>query len=459
MGSNVNRQRGVTLMEMMVALTIGLILTVALATAYSNYAKSKQNSLTADWVHQFGTAANHYISDNAAALAAGGTVTYAQLSAGGYLPTGFAATNPFGGSATVQVVATGGKLNSLVCVAGGNRPTGLDLRDIAGSIGLGGGWVDANNPSVAVGKAWGPVQLSTYGLSSGACWAVDALFVEAAASVQDDDYLHRDATAGHPELNRMNTAIDMNSKDINNANNIKANDLITPAGNGVQVGQSFFYGGSTGNAAIRTPGAVYIDNQTGSAGADIARVGNINSSGRITAPNWFYSTGNTGWYNSSYGGGWYMTDTSWIRAYNNKGIVTSGEVRGGTIHSTGNVVADGSLVPNGKATVGAGCATKGAIAQSSSGTGQVIQCKSGVWSSMGGFTSYTIVTGPNTNYQTQSVATCPSGYTLLSGGHTIASNPYGTLPGVESRPLNSTQWGVTTTDSRIYAFAVALCAK
>lgn len=36
---------------------------------------------------------------------------------------------------------------------------------------------------------------------------------------------------------------------------------------------------------------------------------------------WFRSNGSTGWYSQTYGGGIYMTDTTWIRAYGNKGIV------------------------------------------------------------------------------------------------------------------------------------------
>ena len=34
--------------------------------------------------------------------------------------------------------------------------------------------------------------------------------------------------------------------------------------------------------------------------------------------NWFRSKGNTGWYSESYGGGWWMTDSTWLRNYNNK---------------------------------------------------------------------------------------------------------------------------------------------
>ena len=42
----------------------------------------------------------------------------------------------------------------------------------------------------------------------------------------------------------------------------------------------------------------------------------------ISCSNWFRSSGNTGWYNTTYKGGWYMSDTSWIRTYNNVGIYT-----------------------------------------------------------------------------------------------------------------------------------------
>ncbi|HAZ13448.1 MAG TPA: hypothetical protein DCY86_11710, partial [Bdellovibrionales bacterium] len=48
---------------------------------------------------------------------------------------------------------------------------------------------------------------------------------------------------------------------------------------------------------------------------------------------WHRSYGNTGWYNGTYGGGWYMTDTSWLRAYNDKGIATGGSVSvGGNLY-------------------------------------------------------------------------------------------------------------------------------
>lgn len=46
----------------------------------------------------------------------------------------------------------------------------------------------------------------------------------------------------------------------------------------------------------------------------------------ISCSNWFRSSGNTGWYNTTYKGGWYMSDTSWIRAHNGVGIYTGGQI-------------------------------------------------------------------------------------------------------------------------------------
>ena len=56
----------------------------------------------------------------------------------------------------------------------------------------------------------------------------------------------------------------------------------------------------------------------------------------IYANNWFRSQGNTGWYNESYGGGWFMQDTSWIRAWNDKGVYTTGQIYSGSSLRGGN---------------------------------------------------------------------------------------------------------------------------
>jgi hypothetical protein len=35
---------------------------------------------------------------------------------------------------------------------------------------------------------------------------------------------------------------------------------------------------------------------------------------------WFRTFGDRGWYNQTHGGGWYMTDSTWMRTYNQKSI-------------------------------------------------------------------------------------------------------------------------------------------
>ena len=51
--------------------------------------------------------------------------------------------------------------------------------------------------------------------------------------------------------------------------------------------------------------------------------------GNLTAPSvytsdWFRSTGSTGWYSETYGGGWYMSDSTYVRCYNNKMVYSGG---------------------------------------------------------------------------------------------------------------------------------------
>lgn len=55
---------------------------------------------------------------------------------------------------------------------------------------------------------------------------------------------------------------------------------------------------------------------------------------------WVRTVGSTGWYNETYGGGWYMSDTTWIRAYNNKSVHTGGTIQGGTVKTSGGANLD-----------------------------------------------------------------------------------------------------------------------
>lgn len=84
----------------------------------------------------------------------------------------------------------------------------------------------------------------------------------------------------------------------------------------------------------------------------------LNASGRITcadvySSSWLRTVGQTGWYSESYGGGWYMTDSTWIRAYNNKQIYT-GSTSADAIHTAGGMNASGRIYGGGIVTAGGG---------------------------------------------------------------------------------------------------------
>ena len=74
----------------------------------------------------------------------------------------------------------------------------------------------------------------------------------------------------------------------------------------------------------------------------------LNAYGRITtasdiySQSWVRTVGATGWYSESYGGGWHMTDSTWLRAYNNKQIYTA-STSPDAIHTLGGINASGRI--------------------------------------------------------------------------------------------------------------------
>ena len=62
----------------------------------------------------------------------------------------------------------------------------------------------------------------------------------------------------------------------------------------------------------------------------------------ISCSNWFRSTGGSGWYNATYTGGIWMSDSTWIRTYNSKNFYCDQEIRVGGVLSSNSGRSRGS---------------------------------------------------------------------------------------------------------------------
>jgi hypothetical protein len=77
--------------------------------------------------------------------------------------------------------------------------------------------------------------------------------------------------------------------------------------------------------------------------------GNVTAGGAMYASNWYRSHGNTGWHSETYGGGIWMTDSTYVRTYNNKSFVAQSYVEiannYGAVSGAQNInVLNGSMV-------------------------------------------------------------------------------------------------------------------
>jgi hypothetical protein len=61
----------------------------------------------------------------------------------------------------------------------------------------------------------------------------------------------------------------------------------------------------------------------------------LNGDGLYLNSGWLRTYGSEGWYNETYGGGWHMTDSTYVRAYNSKGIHTAGNIK---LEGSGNQI-------------------------------------------------------------------------------------------------------------------------
>lgn len=260
------KQGGWTSIEIMVGIAVVASFFIMAATVINLFNAFQQNKGVAHDAQIVADAANNWLNANASSVVASAnpTATIPLSTFASYLPSTFnQTTNAFQQGYSLRVFQSRpNQLDAAIVTTGGTSISDGDSRAITNLIGGAGGYVSSADTTTAQGTfgAW-QLNWSNFGGSPGAGHIAIALFVQNAGIT--NGYLYRNVVAGHPELNQMNTAIDMNNNNLNNASEVHATQVITPAGNGVQIGTSSIYGDNSGTSAIRQDGTLYVTNAAG----------------------------------------------------------------------------------------------------------------------------------------------------------------------------------------------------
>lgn len=389
---NSSNQAGFAAIEMIVVLILVVSALGFGSQAMFDHADNMAGQSAADHQKIISDAAAAYIKDNYSAIlgvatpTVPATITVTMLKNTGYLQPSVTDINNFGQSYSVLAIKpTPTKLQTLVITTGGETISETNIRRISKQVGARGGYVSNLDTTIVEGSfaEWN-VPLASYGVAPGAGHLATALFFDDGALT--NDYLYRNAVAGHPEVNEMNTSINMKGNNLNNAANVNATNINATTA------------AVTGNATV----------------AGTIQAGTTDTTGETYTGGWFRTRGDTGWYNEKWAGGWYMTDPSWVRSYGDKNVYTGGEMRAGKLTSSGRTEVGEYLQLDGVATEGAGCSSNGLIGRNASGL--TLSCQSGIWK--GGGIGQPIVVSNSVTGGTNvgAIVQCPVGKNLMSGG-------------------------------------------
>lgn len=353
-------------------------------------------------------AATIYNKQNALALQAAATasspvvISVAMLQAPGVnlLPASFSAQNPYGQTWQIEVLQPSpAVLQSLAMSTGGEAISDKQAAKIASMVGASGGFIPQNDSGTFPGGS-----ANAYGAYSG--WKVSmnsyvsvsgghpAALLTLSNGQLVSNYLYRNAVPGQPQLNQMNTAIDMNANNINNVSTLGANAVNvsgTVSSGKFQVNDIVTAGATCGsNALLAQDGnGALMSCQSGTwqmagDGKCVATSSDLNyldSDGRC-----YNGQANA---NSPAGGDWIFVEVS--RHVNHSIYYTSQRVVGMTGSSVGKIwnrnqqsgtagtgwsawVQQADLIVS---SVGSPCSTNTALAQTAGGASLI--CQGGNW--------------------------------------------------------------------------------
>ncbi|MFJ3459441.1 shufflon system plasmid conjugative transfer pilus tip adhesin PilV [Scandinavium goeteborgense] len=331
---------GLSLIEAGIVLMIILTVVVAATVYWRNSIDNMEYNSTATQLNTVTAAATDYIHDNMTDLAKNVSaghpvyVTGQQLRDAGYLMPGYSLTNNAHQDYQVAVVVNpkfSTRLVAFVLTQNGTTIPYDGMRTITGYAGGMAGYIHDDNIAEGAYGGW-KMTLSDYGLSAksghlASYLSSDKLGTGTAA----EDRLYRYSVDGHPGLNQMQTAIDMDKNNVENAGtviteNVTASDNVTS--------------GTVNTTTMTASGTVSTHDLTAS---------NTVNTNILTA------TGN---------------------------VTANGSMTGGTVRANGRLSTGEVLQLDKVNTAGAACSPNGLVSRDSNGG--ILSCIDSIWSAPGG---------------------------------------------------------------------------
>ena len=226
---------GLSLIEAAVVIMLIMLVMVMGGVYWQNSTANLEYRSTAVQLNTVTAAGVNYIHDNYAELStkvsAGhpAIITGKQLRDAGYLMPGYSLTNNSHQDYQVAVAinpAFSDRLVAFVLTQNGTVIPYDGLRMITGYAGGMSGYVNDDNIAEGAYGGW-KAMLTDYGLSAKKGHLASYIASDRLGANSDaGDRLYRYSVDGHPALNQMKTAIDMDANDIENAATITSQDVV-----------------------------------------------------------------------------------------------------------------------------------------------------------------------------------------------------------------------------------------
>lgn len=410
-------QAGFGMGSMLAAVAVSFLVYQGFSEAMAWYRATPRVNETAAHLEKVSLAAAQYVQDNYApltnALTLNGpatTVTTTDLRDTGYLSQAHSDLNPYsqGYSLRIRYVTQGTGANQrnvlepMVLTEGGQPIPDHELLRIAGKLKAGGS-IRSSDPTLAIGNNGGwQVPVNSFGANPGAGHLAVGMFYSDAGMLAD--YLYRNAVPGRPEVNQMNTDIDMAGSSIQNAEVVQTAEahltrIVTQA-------TACSPDGAIARNAAGTP--MLCENGVWNQSASLNWVAGEGQRMQMTAANgqsiWLQNqNGKYRWLNSTLSTELASVDQS------------------GNLSAAGRVKSGEYVQIDGIANEGWGCSPNGLIGRNANGL--ILACESGAWRK------------PESNWS-RSAATCGYGY-VYTGGACRAISSFAPAPPPPAQSPNS----------------------